>query len=436
MEEMKQYESLIRGYVIKNAGKTLKPANSYLRYPFIDPGSVYDGNLWDWDSFFAAYALFDIAQGGDSEEISKEKVLECARGNIFNFFDNQLDDGYIPMMIEKTDLPEPYLNVKHKQGVRMNMLKPFLCQQISMISGVQNDFSWISSYIGKLELYFERYDEGYYNKNCGLYVFANDIMIGVDNDPATFGRPPDSTANIYLNSFMVCEMKSMAKILKNCGKEKRSREYAGKAESLVSAIQNECWDARDEFFYSVDVDIKTRSCDWFHKGLGVFWKTLPIKIRVWSGFIPMFAGFATQEQAKALAAHLKDPKTFNGEYGIRSLARDEKMYNLEATINPSNWLGPVWIIVQYIIFRGLLNYGFNGEAKSVAEKTIMLLGRDIEKTGTLHEYYVPETGIPVINGGFLNWNLLVVNMMDEIAGKSSIDTYLDYKTSKKSSKSL
>jgi Glycogen debranching enzyme len=423
MDHFKRYESLIRSYVLQNAGQTLKPANAYLRYPFIDPGSVYDGNLWDWDSFWAAYALFDIT-GADNGQLPAEKVLECARGNILNFFDNQLDDGYIPMMIEKTDLPEPYLNLQHKQGVRMNMLKPFLCRQIALISGVQGDYAWISPYIDRLELYFTCYDKGYYNGSCGLYVFANDIMIGVDNDPATFGKPADSSASIYLNTFMVLELKAMAKILKACGRETRAGDYLKKADELSAAIQRECWDPRDQFFYTVDVDIKTRAYDWFHKGLGVFWKTLPIKIRVWSGFLPLYAGIATREQAEALVRHLNDPQTFCGDYGIRSLARDEKMYNLEATNNPSNWLGPLWIIVQYIVYRGLVNYGYDDEAKKIAEKTILLLGGDIEKTGTLHEYYVPETGEPVMNGGFLNWNLLVVNMLDELAGKPSIERFL------------
>ena len=141
-----------------------------------------------------------------------------------------------------------------------------------------------------LEKYFACYDKNYYFENCGLYVWCDDIMIGMDNDPATFGRPKFSTANIYLNSFMCLELEAMAKICLQYGKEKRKAYYLEKRDKLVEAIQSECWDKRDKFFYSADVDIKTRKFDWFHQGLGVFWKTLPIKIRVWSGFIPMFAG--------------------------------------------------------------------------------------------------------------------------------------------------
>ena len=131
-----------------------------------------------------------------------------------------------------------------------------------------------------------------------------------------------------------------------------------KREALIGAIQQECWDKRDHFFYSVDVDIKTRKYDWFHQGLGVFWKTLPIKVRVWSGFIPMYAGIATKEQAADMVKHIFDPDTFGSDFGLTTLSKDEKMFDLSVTNNPSNWLGPIWLVANYVVFRGLLNYGY------------------------------------------------------------------------------
>ena len=62
------------------------------------------------------------------------------------------------------------------------------------------------------------------------------------------------------------------------------------------------------------------------------------------------------------------------------------------------------------MFRGLVKYGFAEEAKALAEKTLELFARDIEAAGQLHEYYHPETGAPIMNPGFQNWNLLALNM--------------------------
>ncbi|UZQ86593.1 FGGY family carbohydrate kinase [Thermoclostridium stercorarium] len=395
-------------HISENIDRAFKSPNDLFKYPFIDPGSVYDGNLLDWDSFWSVYALAAYEKTLNDGGAFRKKLIEGAMGNVLNFLSFQLDDGYIPMMVSKYNQgenEEPYLIKKHKDGVILNMHKPFLCQQACLVSGLTGSFSWLEGYIEKLERYFECYDRYYYNENCGLYVWADDVMIGMDNDPAVFGRPRFSTAGIYLNSFMVKEMHSMAKILKNTARNDRADYYAQKAENLKAAIQNECYDPRDKFFYSVDV--KTRSYDWFHKGLGVFWKTLPIKIQAWTGFVPMYSEIASGEQAECLVRmHLENKNTFCSDFGVRSLAKDEKMYNLEASINPSNWLGPVWLVVNYVVFRGLLNYGYKEEAAELCNKTLLLLGEDYKKTGTLHEYYNPETGQPIMNPGFLNWNML------------------------------
>jgi putative isomerase len=126
----------------------------------------------------------------------------------------------------------------------------------------------------------------------------------------------------------------------------------------------------------------------------------------------MWAGIATPEQATRMVnEHFKNEKTFSAPYGIRTLSKLEKMYSVRASNNPSNWLGPIWGISNYMVYKGLLKYNFTSEAKELAEKTIVLFGRDFENNGALHEYYEPETGEPILNKGFQNWNYLVMNMM-------------------------
>lgn len=408
----------IERFVLENIGNVMKQPRGFIRYPFIDPGSVYDGNVWDWDTYWSVYGLLGMADVLNKETL--DEVLVHAKGNVQNFLDHQLDDGYIPMMIEVADWPEPYLNLMRKKGVKMNMHKPFLCGQIAMISKFTGDWSWAADFYEQLEKYFECYNREYYHENCGLYVWADDIMIGMDNDPASFGRPRASTANIFLNSFMVEELKCMADYLTAAGRGMRAAYFLEKRDRLINAIQEECWDKRDQFFYSADVDVKTRKFDWFHQGLGVFWKTLPIRIRVWSGFIPMWAGFATSAQASALVRQMFDPATFGSDYGICTLAKDEKMFDLSASSNPSNWLGPIWLVANYVAFRGLLNYGYRGEAELLCARSARLLADDITRTGSLHEYYDPFTGLPVMNGGFINWNILVLSMIRELEGTDPV----------------
>lgn len=399
----------VHDYIKSAAAATLKPPRHPLKYPFIDPGSVYDGNLWDWDSYWALYGLTGIADS------LPENWLEYGKGNVLNFLDHQLEDGYIPMLIEVNENQSmPWLNRQHLNGKIMNMHKPFLCRQALLVSDHIRDYSWLKPYIPRFRRYFDCYDRFYLHARTGLFVWADDIMIGMDNDPASFGRPPRSTANIFLNSFMIKEFEAMAVICRELGLKEDEKHFSIRAQNLAKAVQTECWDDRDGFFYSVDVDVETRPYEWIHKGLGVFWNSLPIRIQVWSGFLPLWAGIATPEQAEIMRNHYRNPKSFNANGGIRTLSREEKMYNLDATNNPSNWLGPVWIVASYCVFRGLLNYDFAEESAELTAKTLSLLAKDIRKTGTLHEYYNPETCLPVMNGGFINWNILVLNMAREI----------------------
>ena len=87
------------------------------------------------------------------------------------------------------------------------------------------------------------------------------------------------------------------------------------------------------------------------------------------------------------------------------------MYAVVRSGNPSCWLGPIWGISNYMVFKGLVDYGYVEEAKDICMKTIELFGKDILENGQMHEYYDPESGVGVNNPGFQNWNLLVINMI-------------------------
>ena len=128
-----QYRQELKEFVMSHTEDVLKNPRSFIRYPFIDPGSVYDGNVWDWDTYWSVYGFLNLADSYQDPSV-KPRIIEHAQGNIRNFFDHQLEDGYIPMMIEVADWPEPYLNMRHKEGKIMNMHKPFLCSQMCLIS--------------------------------------------------------------------------------------------------------------------------------------------------------------------------------------------------------------------------------------------------------------------------------------------------------------
>ena len=401
----------------------LKPANGTMHYPYITPDTAaYANNLWDWDSWLSNIALRQIiTDAGSAEDV--KGLMAYEQGSILNFLSFCREDGWMPVVIQKGD---NYETLKPKNIYEENMHKPCLAQHAAFLVQInKGDAEWLRVEFSKLQYFIGNYKAHHRDRATGLYFWQTDHWIGVDNDPCTFYRPARSSGSIFLNCLMYKELEAMVYLSKRLNFEETSSEYEKDANELKQAILKNCWDERDGSFYSVDLNLLpvNNQVYGFHTGNPRDYDCLIQRIDVWSDFLPMWAGIATPEQTKRMVEeHYENEKTFNAPYGVRSLSKLEKMYNLRASSNPSNWQGPIWGISNYLVWKGLVKYGFNKEAKTLAEKTVKLFGQDFEKTGTLHEYYDPENGNPILHPDFQNWNYLVINMIDWLEGRNLYDT--------------
>jgi putative isomerase len=301
-----------------------------------------------------------------------------------------------------------------------NMHKPCLAQHAAFLTKLSGgDAEWLRERFFFLQAFVNRYKNHQRHKATGLYYWIDDAAIGVDNDPSTYMRPPRSSGSIYLNCLMYKELLALVYLCQRLNTGEIAVLYQRDADELKAAIQRHCWDERDGFFYSVDLDLLPFEPRPFsgdprlilHSGYPRDYDCLIQRLGVWSGFLALWSGVATPDQARrAVQEHYRNEKTFNAPYGVRTLSKMEKMYNVRASGNPSLWTGPIWGVSNYMVFRGLVDYGFEAEARELAEKTIRLFARDFERFGALHEYYLPDSGEPVLNKGFQNWNYLVLNM--------------------------
>lgn len=408
-------KSVVAKWFSDRAFNMIRPPYDKLKYSFIDPGSQYDGQLWDWDSYFSAKALMAICEYfKDDKDFDYEKkkklVIDSAKGSLKNFVNIQLEDGYIPIMTNNVRLNDKLWIGIHKEKDLDNQHKPFLCQATLAVSKYDNDYDWFN--LEPLFKYFDYYDKKQFHARSGLYVWKSDIMIGMDNNPSVYGLPYETVGDIYLNSFMYMELLAFYEILKIKNHD-RAEEFYQKAERLKNTIREECWDKRDEIYYSVFVDLAKNHTGGYHTGMKFFWKSLPIKIRMAVCFLPIYAGIATKEETEIMIKkHYLDP-AFLSPYGLRSISADEKMYCLIGTSNPSNSLGPVWMIYNYLAFESLKKAGRDDLAKDLCDKMTNNFYNDIVKNGKVDECYNPDTGEPIMNQSFISWNALIVKMIKE-----------------------
>lgn len=400
---MNNYSELIKNYLSGTCDRMFSPPKGDFKHQCLLPVAAYSHELWDWGCWTSNIAVRQIMTDcGRAKELD-----EYEKGCRLNFLDFQKEDGRIPIVIPT----EKKYDLEHLSP-NGNIHKPVMAQHIAFIVKYTNDVEWIRGSMKKIERF-----HSYYEENCkhesGLFFFIDDFAIGVDNDPSTFFRPNGSSASIFLNTLMYKEFKAMEYIYEKLDDSANSKKYCDKAEELKNAINEHCWDEKDGFYYSCDINLVPIDPDRkLHSGCPRHWNTLIQRIGCWSGFLPMWAGIATPEQAERMVKeNYLDERTFNSPSGVRSLSKLEKMYRIAESTNPSCWHGPVWGISNYMVFKGLLNYGYTDLAEELADKTIMMFGKDIEENNAMHEYYDPETGKGVYNKDFLSWNMLVSNMI-------------------------
>ena len=411
----KEAQDRLLAYFAGTAPQLLRPAEGILTHPSVAPslpGKVYSTSLWDWDTYWTARGLFAYAKIAGDRSLHRQ-ICDAAVGSLMNFLDHQSDEGRIPIMIDvlRADL---FGSLEKASPNFRNQAKPVFGQLALLTADELDSVDWLSPIFGKLL----RFYESWVNNNqsaTGLLVWGDDVAIGNDNDPTTFGRPFFSSANLLLNCLFYQDLKAAAELATRLNRADDSHRLAAQAARLGQRILQICWDPRDRFFYTVDVQCVDRRAELIPSvkpGMAMSWQSLPLRIQTFTGFLPLWCGAATQQQAQELvrANYLADDR-FRAAGGVRSLSSRETMYSLDFSSNPSNWLGPVWIIVNYFAWKALGNYGFHAEQNELRDKTLRLLSNDLAANSSLNEYYHPDSGISLSHRGFMDWNLLVLEMI-------------------------
>lgn len=350
----------------------VRQPNGRLHHAYLIPGSMYY-ELFDWDTYFMGLAL-SYSHRGQSLAGSVEDFL--------HFTDH--DDayrGYTPREVDGKHffaLPE--------------MCKPFLAQMALRATLTLHNVSWLKPYYPRLAdtLWYWRHAR---RSSDGLFTWFDGVESGTDNSPAVFTVPADRTEGVDLACYIYREYLAMADLASLLGKPADVRLYQQRAANLKHLIQKRLWDASAGTFYN-------RNCR-----TGAF-----IRVPEWTNLVPLWAHVATRRQAQILIKrYVLNPHEFWTRYGIRSLAPGSPAYH------PVHgyWQGPIWIVSDYMVMHGLMNYGYNTQARLLARNTVATLLGDIKATGGMHETYNPNTGAGQNGGYFKSWDMLGAYMIRE-----------------------
>ena len=73
---MEKHIKLIREYSAKSYTKMTRTPSGQLKHQFIVPGSVYDHDLWDWDSWLTDVAVRQILSNHCSVVLQTKEAMQ------------------------------------------------------------------------------------------------------------------------------------------------------------------------------------------------------------------------------------------------------------------------------------------------------------------------------------------------------------------------
>lgn len=208
----------------------------------------------------------------------------------------------------------------------------------------------------------------------------------------------DELECLDLSLMVVNEMRSLSFMARELGKERESKAWEKQAQELSKLINERMWDQQSQFFYSINKKDHT-----------FYFMTRDLKRQEIIGFLPMWAEAVTPERASELVKTLTDPAKFWRKYGVPTLSAQDEWYSPYVDYC-CKWNGPVWLLWDYMVFRGLVNYGYLDLAKELSAKMIDAATLQLKKNHNFWESYSPDNDVLNCPPNYI-WDSILAKLM-------------------------
>ncbi|RZS97599.1 amylo-alpha-1,6-glucosidase [Cecembia calidifontis] len=186
---------------------------------------------------------------------------------------------------------------------------------------------------------------------------------------------PSNFESIDLNCMMVMEAKALENMALTLGLQEEAAYWRKDHEKRAALINQVFWDEKNGFYYNVNKADNSFT----------FKTENDLKRDEIIGFLPLWAGVADDAKARRLVQKLTDKDQFWRKFGIPSLSAADPFYN-----DKGYWNGPVWVEWNYLIFKGLKDYGYHQEAAELTDNIAAVMISQLKQNHNLWEFYSPD----------------------------------------------
>ena len=208
----------------------------------------------------------------------------------------------------------------------------------------------------------------------------------------------DELECLDLSLMMVNEMRCLSEMASRLGKIDEAGYWADKADELTGLINTRMWDTKSGFFYSVnklDHQFNFMSRDLRREEI--------------IGFLPLWAKAVSGERVEMLIRKLTDPAKFWRKYGVPTLAADDEWFSPYVDYC-CKWNGPVWLLWDYMVLKGLNNYGYEELSIELSSKMLDAVSLQLSRNHNFWESYSPDNEVLNCPSNYI-WDCIIARVL-------------------------
>lgn len=322
---------------------TLSPEGSF-PCRWTTPDRVPHRDMWLWDSAFHAMAL----SGSDPA---------LARDAIRAVLERQRPDGFIPHQMRPN-------------GWASNVTQPqVLAWAVLFIHERAPDADFLAWAAPRLSAFLDWTVRERSPNADGLLAWKTEGSVvcrcgesGLDNSPRFDCNDPCMDA-IDFSCYLANDAGCLAEIWRILGRNAEAAEARALRDRTAGRINELLWDEETGLYYDRFSDGRLS------------------RVASVASFLPLWAGVCPPDRAARLVVALTDPARFWTALPVPSIARNAPQYDTDM------WRGCSWLNLDYLIWTGLLRYGYAAAAAELRRRVLSAVWKWYLRHGTVFEFY-------------------------------------------------